>query len=130
MLESTACVLIPTLHWEWNTFGGADNGVWAEAQEGFSSKGGFSGAGVPPVEAASGEEGGVLCEVGEAGAAADESTSAGIPEAADSAGGLRPEGGRLTESSVETEVQAGGLTLGLLLLRRFSLTPWPRLLCS
>lgn len=125
MLESTACVLIPKLHWEWNALGGADNGVSAEAQEEFSSKGGFSGAGVPPVEAASGEEGGGLCKVGETGATAD-----GILEAADSAGGLRPEGGRLTESSVETEVQAGGLTLGVLVFRRFSLTPWPRLLCS
>lgn len=133
-LESTTCALIPKLHWEWHTpSGGAEDGVSAEAEEegeGVASKGGFSGAGAPPEEASSGEEGGAMCEVGETRATADETTSAGLLDAAGSAGGLRPEGGRLTESSLRTKVQAGGLTLGLLLFLRFSRTPWLRLVCS
>lgn len=127
-LESTTCVLVPKLHWEGPTLGGAEDGVSAEAEEeeegepeGVSSKGGFSGAGAPPEEASSGEEGGGMCEVGEPSAAL---------EAVGSAGRLRPEGGRLAESSLETKVQAGGLALGLLLFLRLSLIPWLRLVCS
>lgn len=118
-LESTTSVLVPKLPWEWHALGGAEDGVWAEAEEerGVSSKGWFSGANATPEEAFGGEEGGGMCEV-------EETASAGVLGAAGSAGGLRPEGGRLAESSLEV------LAPGLLLFLRFSLTPWLRLVCS
>lgn len=131
--ESTTCVLVPKLHWEGHALGGAEDGVSAEEEEeeeGVSRKGGFSGAGAPPEEASGGGEGGAECEVGEAGAPADEPTPAGPAGLLDAARGPRPGGGRHAESSLETKVQAGGPTLGLPLFLRPSLAPWPRLLCS
>lgn len=124
-LESTTCVLIPKLHWGRHTLGGAEDDVSAEEEEG-----GVSGAGEPPEEVSSGEEEEGMCEVGETRATADETASAWLLDAVGSAGRVRPDGGRLAGSSLETTVQAGELTLGLLVFLWFSLNLWRRLLCS
>lgn len=115
--------------------------VWTEGEVGASRDGGFSGAGGPDNETTDGDEGlrGGMCDVGEvrteAKAAAAALTKDGLRGTAGSSGrfdvGLvRPEARLLTGSSLEAEVDAGALTLGLLVFRRVNLPPRLRWVCS
>lgn len=115
--------------------------VWTEGEVETSRDGGFSGAGGPDNETIDGDEGlrGGMSDVGEvrteAKAAAAALTKDGLRGTAGSSGRFdveldRPEAGLLTGSSLEAEVDAGALTLGLLVFLQVNLPPRLRWVCS